>query len=237
MRIIGGKTPLKSDTWPPDKKVVLTQKCWQCDTCLVSDPAPAQTDKIWFISTELDLAGVWVRRENFNFKCFLIRLGLTCNGLLPQYVPNTSSPPSSLWELRIAGSDWGEIAGNGFLFGWTWCDVITELDIKIKITQPTQSVMLWGYADCNGLTPRVGIITARPGQARQWTPNLLMIPQYWWFRLVFVSVSATHCSHLIIILVSVRSSRSQLCFSINWQDRDWSATLQSRIKTDWLTDH
>ena len=112
----------------------------------------------------------------------------------------------------------------------------SELDIKIKITQPTQSVMLWGYADCNGLTPRVGIITARPGQTRQWTPNLLMIPQYWWFRLVFVSVSATHCSHLIIILVSVRSSRSQLCFSINWQDRDWSATLQSRIKTDWLTD-
>ena len=112
----------------------------------------------------------------------------------------------------------------------------SELDIKIKITQPTQSVMLWGYADCNGLTPRVGIITARPGQAGQWTPNLLMIPQYWWFRLVFVSVSATHCSHLIIILVSVRSSRSQLCFSINWQDRDWSATLQSRIKTDWLTD-
>ena len=140
MRIIGGKTPLKSDTWPPDKKVVLTQKCWQCDTCL---PWPVQTDKIWFISTELDWAVVWVRRENFNFKCFLIRLGLACNGLLPQYVPNTSSlllPACGNWGLlgliegRLPVMD-SCLAGRDVMLLLSWI-------LKLKsLSQPSQ----WCY--------------------------------------------------------------------------------------------
>ena len=65
MRIIGGKTHIKSDTWPPDKKVVLTEKCWQCDTCL---PASSETDKIWFISTHRGLAGFGFGRERENFR-------------------------------------------------------------------------------------------------------------------------------------------------------------------------
>ena len=48
MRIIGGKSPIKSDTWPTDIKVVVTQKCWRCDTCQMSSPVTAT---IWLIST------------------------------------------------------------------------------------------------------------------------------------------------------------------------------------------
>ena len=166
MSIIGGKTPIKSDTWPPDKKVVLTQKCWQCDTCHWL--GPRQTKFGSFQLRGLTGGGpAWNFSSNFPNTvpvAWLVRI----TGCLNIFHFNQKPPQEDLLSL-IAGGERLPVMNSCLAL----CEMLLlSLILKLKSLSP---VMLWGYADCNGLTPGVSLITACVDTQLVNDPTILMV--------------------------------------------------------------